>query len=161
MANVWKPHATVAAVVEDQGRFLLVEECINGEVLYNQPAGHLDPGESLVDAVVRETREEAARKFHPEAVTGIYLWDQPASPRTFLRIAFCGPCSDHDPDQPLDTGIQRALWMTRDEILAIEDRMRSPLVLQCIDDYLAGRRYPLDMLSVIGLRHDPSAPATP
>ncbi len=151
---VWKPHATVAAVLEDKGHFLLVEEMADGQRVYNQPAGHLDPGESLVDAVIRETREECAWDFHPEFITGIYLWDQPATPRTFLRFSFCGQHDNHDPEQQLDEGIIRGVWLTREEIVALGSKLRSPLVLRCIDDYLAGQRFPLDMLSVIGDRHE-------
>ena len=145
----WKPHTTVAAVIEDSGRFLMVEELIRGELQINQPAGHLDPGESIIAAVSREVREEAAWSFQPEHVTGIYLWEHPDTERTFLRFAFCGKHHDHQPDQQLDSGIQRTLWMTRDEI-AEANNLRSPMVLTCIDDYLAGKRYPLEMLSVIG-----------
>ena len=157
MSDIWKPHATVAAVIEQDGRYLMVEEKVEGEIVYNQPAGHLDPGESLIDAVIRETREESAWRFAPEALTGVYLWDQPGSSRTFLRFAFCGAHSHHDPEQALDNGILRALWMTREELAAKPDQLRSPLVLSCIDDYAAGKRYPLDILRVIGQRHTLSA----
>lgn len=150
---IWKPHATVAAIIEQQGKFLLVEEQIEGEILYNQPAGHLDPGESLTDAVARETQEEAAWDFIPESITGVYLWDQPGTDRTFLRFAFCGKHCNHKSEQPLENGILRTVWISRDELQTKADRLRSPLVLECIDDYLAGKRYPLDMLAVIGTRH--------
>ena len=150
---IWKPHATVAAVIERDEKFLLVEEKAQGKICYNQPAGHLEPGESLIDAVIRETQEETAWGFVPEALTGIYLWDQPGTERTFLRVTFCGHCHHHRDDQQLDDGIIRALWLSYDEILEKQSQLRSPLVLECIDDYLAGKRYPLEMLSVIGLRH--------
>ncbi len=153
MSDIWKPHATVAAIIEQDGRYLMVEEKVDGKIVYNQPAGHLDPGESLVDAVIRETREESAWRFTPEALTGVYLWDQPNTTRTFLRFAFCGKHSDHNPEQTLDDGILRALWMTRDELAAKPEQLRSPLVLSCIDDHAAGKRYPLELLSVIGQRH--------
>ena len=153
MSDIWKPHATVAAIIEQDGRYLMVEEKVDGKIVYNQPAGHLDPGESLIDAVIRETREESAWRFTPEALTGIYLWDQPNTTRTFLRFAFCGKHSDHNPGQALDDGILRALWMTRDELAAKPEQLRSPLVLSCIDDHAAGKRYPLELLSVIGQRH--------
>ena len=142
---VWKPHATVAAIVERDSKFLLVEELVEGERLFNQPAGHLDPDESLVDAVVRETREETAWDFIPEAITGIYLWKHPANGETFLRVAFCGNIDNHDPGQALDTGIIHTVWKSRDEV-SRENRLRSPMVIDCIDDYLAGKRYPLDLL---------------
>ena len=149
MGSIWKPHVTVAAVIEQHGRYLVVEESIEGKTVYNQPAGHLEPGESLIDAVIRETREESAWRFTPEALTGIYLWDQPGASRTFLRFAFCGAHSHHRPEQSLDQGILRALWLSRDELAARAEQLRSPLVLQCIDDHAAGRRYPLDCLHTL------------
>lgn len=145
---IWKPHATVAAIVENDGKFLMVEENVEGEIVYNQPAGHLDPNEDLIEAVVRETREETAWLFKPEALIGVYLWEQPKTDRTFLRFAFCGQCSDHQENQSLDTGILRALWMSRDELLDSK-KLRSPMVIKNIDDYLAGKRYPLDVLSTV------------
>ncbi|MDH3343032.1 MAG: NUDIX hydrolase [Gammaproteobacteria bacterium] len=145
---IWKPHATVAAIIEREGKFLMVEEDIEGEIVYNQPAGHLDPGESLIEAAIRETQEETAWRFKPEALVGIYLWPQPETDRTFLRFAFCGSCSDHQIEQPLDTGIIRALWMSREE-LQDNKKLRSPMVIQNIDDYLAGQRYPLQILSTV------------
>jgi len=143
---VWKPHATVAAVIEKQGKFLIVEERSDGNIVYNQPAGHLDPDESLYDAVIRETDEETAWQFQPQHITGIYLWDQPGYDRTFLRVAFCGECDEHKIEQKLDEGIIRAIWMTREELVEKQAQLRSPMVLRCIDDYLAGKRYSLDML---------------
>ena len=157
MSSIWKPHVTVAAVIEQHGRYLVVEERIDGKTVYNQPAGHLEPGESLIDAVIRETREETAWRFTPEALTGIYLWDQPGAPRTFLRFTFCGTHSHHHPEQSLDDGILRALWMSRAELAARPNQLRSPLVLSCIDDYATGKRYPLELLSVIGQRHTQSS----
>jgi 8-oxo-dGTP pyrophosphatase MutT (NUDIX family) len=144
---VWKPHATVAAIVEKQGQFLVVEEKSDGKIVYNQPAGHLDPDESLVDAVIRETNEETAWQFEPEYVTGIYQWKHPQNEdQTFLRIAFYGECHNHYAEQQLDEGIIRATWMTREELVEKETQLRSPMVLRCIDDYLAGHQYPLDIL---------------
>jgi 8-oxo-dGTP pyrophosphatase MutT (NUDIX family) len=139
-------HITVAAVVEHEGRFLLLEERIEGTLKLNQPAGHLEPGENLCQAVVRETREETARAFHPDALVGLYLWRAPASDVTFLRAAFCGTVGDPESGRRLDTGIERTLWLSRDEIRSRETQWRSPLVLRCIDDYLAGRRFPIDIL---------------
>ncbi|MCW8831680.1 MAG: NUDIX hydrolase [Gammaproteobacteria bacterium] len=144
----WKPHATVAAIVERDGKFLMVEENVEGEIVYNQPAGHLDPHENLIDAVIRETQEETGWKFTPEALLGIYLWPQPNTDRTFLRFAFCGSCSDHQPEQELDEGILQALWMTREE-LQNSKKLRSPMVLQNIEDYLSGQHYPLDILATV------------
>lgn len=144
--DFWKPHVTVAAVTEREGRFLLVEELIEGKLVLNQPAGHLDENESLVTAVVRETREETAWDFEVDALVGLYLWKVPTGQKTFLRAAFAGHCRQHYPDQLLDTGIQRAVWMTRAEIAAADEKLRSPLVLLCIDDYLRGYRFPLDLI---------------
>lgn len=143
---IWKPHATVAAVIERNGKFLMVEEESEGRIVINQPAGHLDPNESLTDAVIRETREETAWDFYPQALTGIYLWTHPESQRTYLRAAFCGTCDNHDPLQTLDDGIIRATWMTHEDLLANTDKLRSPMVMRCINDYLAGQRYPLALL---------------
>lgn len=138
---------TVAAVVERSGRFLIVEELVGGERVLNQPAGHLEPGESLVEAVIRETLEETACALEPEAVTGIYLWQTPDGQRSFLRVAFAGQCRGHDPTRALDHGILRADWLTREELAQRASQLRSPMVLRCIDDYLAGVRYPLDCLT--------------
>ena len=147
---IWKPHATVAAIIERDNKFLMVEELIHGEHIYNQPAGHLDPDESLIDAVIRETQEETAWQFVPEAVTGIYLWRNPDSDNdedTFLRVAVCGSCINHDPEQALDDGVLKAVWMKRDELLDTNIKLRTPMIINCIDDYLAGKRYPLDLLT--------------
>ena len=146
METVWKPHATVAAITERDGRFLIVEEMSDGKVVYNQPAGHLDPGESLIKAVIRETQEETAWQFTPEYISGIYRWDQYDTDRCFLRVAFVGSCNNHIKDQKLDDGIIKAVWLTRKELATQTDKLRSPMVLRCIDDYLAGKNYPLDLL---------------
>lgn len=147
---VWKPSVTVAAVVEREGRLLLVEERVGGELLFNQPAGHLEPDESLIEAAVREMLEETAYSFVPEALVGIYRWHHPQKNVTYLRFAFTGPVTGHDPGRRLDRGIMRAAWLTPDEIRSLEARHRSPLVLRCVEDYLAGRRYPLDILTHYG-----------
>lgn len=139
-------HITVAAIVHRDGRFLLVEENVDGELRINQPAGHLEPDETLVQAVRREALEETAHPFEPEALVGTYLWRVPGSGLTYLRTAFCGAVGAPAPDAVLDTGIERAVWLTREEIVARRPQWRSPLVLRCVDDYLAGRRYPLDLL---------------
>lgn len=143
---IWKPHVTVAAVIEQGGRFLLVEEHTALGIQFNQPAGHLDPGESIIAAVIRETLEETAYHFVPEALVGIYLWHQAAHDRTYLRFAFTGAIGAHEPDRPLDSGIIRAVWQTSEEAHAGRASHRSPLVYDCMIDYLAGVRYPLSLL---------------
>ncbi|MEW5791903.1 MAG: NUDIX hydrolase [Pseudomonadota bacterium] len=143
---IWTPHVTVAAVVEENGRFLLVEEAAEGRRVFNQPAGHWEEGESLAEAAVRETLEETGYAFTPEAVLGIYHWRHPRRDITFLRVAFVGSIGGYDPDRPLDQGIIGPRWLSRAELLGRIDRLRSPQVLRCVDDYLAGRRYPLEML---------------
>ena len=144
--EIWKPNVTVAAVVERDGCFLLVEEETTDGVRFNQPAGHLDEGESLIAACVRETLEETAYAFEPTTLVGIYQWPRPQGDLTYLRFAFAGKVGAHDPARRLDDGILRAVWLTLDEIEACVARHRSPLVLQCIHDYLAGRRFPLDII---------------
>jgi len=146
---VWKPDVTVAAVVEEDGRFLLVEERVSSALVFNQPAGHVEAGETLLQAVVREALEETAWHFTPEFFLGIYLWKRPERPRSFLRVAFGGKVTHHDPLRPLDRGIRRTVWFTREQIEERRTRLRSPMVLRCIDDYTAGRRYPLEALQHI------------
>jgi len=148
--SVWKPHVTVAALVERDGRFLLVEEKIEGRTVLNQPAGHLEAGESLLEAVVRETLEETAHDFTPEAVTGLYRWTNPDNGLTFLRTCFSGRAGTHHADRALDEGILRAVWLSPEEIEAAAARLRSPMVLTCLRDHLAGCRYPLALLRDLG-----------
>lgn len=143
---IWKPNVTVAAVLEQDGKFLLVEEETGQGVLFNQPAGHLEPGESLISAVARETLEESAYEFEPQNLLGIYRWHSKASDTTYLRFAFTGRILAHHPERELDDGILHAVWMTPEEIRATQPRHRSPLILRCVEDYLAGKRYPLDMI---------------
>ena len=143
---VWKPNVTVAAVVEQAGKYLLVEEESQAGLVLNQPAGHLEPNESLIDAVIRETREESACLIEPTAVIGTYLWRHPVKDTTFLRVTFLGHIVETYPEQGLDDGIVRNLWMSRDELIAEQDRLRSPLVIQSIDDYLSGEHFPLHSL---------------
>ena len=150
---IWKPHVVVAAIVEREGRFLMVEETTEDGVGYNQPAGHLEAHESLLDAVVRETLEETAHHFVPEALIGIYRWRAPRQDRVYLRFAFTGRITHVDPSLTLDKGILRALWLTPAEIDALKPQHRSPLVAQCIADYQTGRRYPLDLLAHFGDTH--------
>ena len=145
-----KLELTVAAVAEREGRFLCVQERAARRVVINQPAGHLEAGESLIDAVVRETREETGRAFTPEAVTGLYLWQGPAR-RTVLRVAFAGSVGERTAGSTLDRAIIRTLWLDRAELERRSGELRSPLVLLCIEDYLRGLRYPLDMLKYVTL----------
>jgi 8-oxo-dGTP pyrophosphatase MutT (NUDIX family) len=145
--SVWKPSVTVAAVIERAGRFLLVEEDADGRRVLNQPAGHLDPGESLAAACAREVMEETAHRFRPEALVGIYRWHYPARDVTFLRFAFRGRVDGTEPGRALDPEIIALHWLTRDELAGRAPLHRSPLVLRCVDDYLAGRGFPLEVLS--------------
>ena len=146
MNRIWKPNVTVAALIEREGRFLLVEEETEDGLRFNQPAGHLDEGESLVAACVREALEETAWAFAPTALVGIYQWPRPQGDITYLRFAFSGDLGAHEDGRALDAGIQRAVWMTPEEIRATAERHRSPLVWQCVIDYLAGRRFPLELV---------------
>ena len=179
--DIWKPNVTVAAVIERDGKFLVVEEETDDGVRFNQPAGHLDAGESLPAACTREALEETAWHFAPTALIGVYQWRRPAGDRpaagppqggtnngmerseqpsppsagrgaggwhqvTYLRFAFSGELGEHEAGRALDAGILHALWLTPAELEAVRDRHRSPLVMQCIADYLAGRRFPLDLI---------------
>ena len=153
------PEITVAALAENDGRFLLVEERIGGRLVLNQPAGHLERGETLLEAVVREAREETAWRFTPEWLLGVYLWRQPRTQRLYKRFAFIGSLSDHRPEQPLDTGIVGTRWLSGGEVRARASELRSPLVLRCIEDYLAGVRAPLDPLARLDLEAAAAVPA--
>lgn len=143
---IWKPNVTVAAVVQRDGKFLLVEEETDAGLAFNQPAGHLEEGESLVDAVVREALEETAYHFRPTHLVGIYQWQHPVKALTYLRFAFGGELRGYEAGRPLDDGIVGARWLTLDEVKATQARHRSPLILRCCEDLLAGRHYPLDLL---------------
>jgi phosphatase NudJ len=146
----WKPNVTVAAVIERGGKFLLVEETSADGLRLNNPAGHLEPGESPAEACAREVLEETACRFRPTALLGIYLSRTRRSSTgedvTYLRMAFCGELGAHDPARSLDHGIVRTLWLTAEEIRASAERHRSPLVMRCVDDYLAGIRHPLEAI---------------
>jgi ADP-ribose pyrophosphatase YjhB (NUDIX family) len=143
---VWKPHVTVAAVVEREGRFLLVEEQTPEGLRFNQPAGHLEAGESLLDAVTREVREETAWHFVPEHVLSVHLWRKNPDEPSFLRCCFTGHCVDHRPGQILDDGIVATHWLTSQEIYAMSDKLRSPLVTLAVEEYLGGQRFPLSLM---------------
>lgn len=160
MDTRWKPNVTVAAIIEKDGRYLLIEEQTQEGLRLNNPAGHLDPGESPADGCARETLEETAHLFTPTALVGIYLsrFQRPASGEdvTYVRLAFCGKLGLLQPHRALDTGIERTLWMSPEEIRASSHRHRSPLVLRCIEDHLAGQRYPLNLIYT-----DPAVTGTP
>lgn len=145
-----RPSVTVAAVIERDRQFLLVEEEDEGRIVYNQPAGHLEGNESLVEGCKREVLEESAWHFRPSELVGIYRWSKPGSARgggvSYVRFAFCGVLGEREPGRKLDAGILRAVWLDADAIRASRERHRSPLVLRCVEDYLAGRRYPLAAL---------------
>jgi phosphatase NudJ len=146
----WKTSVTVAAIVEREGRYLVVEEHTPDGLRLNNPAGHLDPGESPLEAAVREALEETARVFTPRALVGVYLSraqrSAPPSDITYLRIAFSGDVSEPLPGRALDPEIVRTLWLTADELRANITRHRSPLLMRCIDDHRAGRRHPLELV---------------
>jgi phosphatase NudJ len=150
MQTPWKPSVTVAAVIEQDGRFLMVEEETADGLKLNNPAGHLDPGESPAQGCAREALEESAHEFTPTALLGVYLArsrkNSTGEDQTYLRLAFCGELGARHPEQPLDKGIVRTLWMTAAEVRESAHRHRSPLVLQCIEDYLAGVRHPLSVV---------------
>jgi ADP-ribose pyrophosphatase YjhB (NUDIX family) len=160
----WKPSATVAAIIEQNGKFLLVEEHTPEGLRLNNPAGHLDQGEGLIEACAREALEETMHTFEPTDLIGVYTsrFIRPAQGSrlkqdvTYLRFAFCGALGPLQPERKLDTGIVRTLWLTPDEIRASSDRHRSPLVVSCMEDYLTGRRFPLNLIhtdqSVTALR---------
>ena len=145
--SVWKPAVAVPAIIERDGRFLFVEEEADGRRVLNQPAGHLDPGESLVHAVVREVLEETAHPFTPRALVGVYRWHYAPRDTTFLRFAFCGEAGEAEAGRALDREILALHWLTPEELAARRPMHRSPLVERCLADYLAGTRFPLEVLS--------------
>jgi 8-oxo-dGTP pyrophosphatase MutT (NUDIX family) len=151
---VWKPHVTVAAIIERDGKFLLVEEHTSSGLQLNQPAGHLEESESLITAVKREVKEETAWDFEPEHLISIQLWrKKPRSP-SFLRCCFSGQCHSHDPNQALDEGVVATHWLTPEEIHKQRQRLRSPLVSIAVEEYLSGQRYPITLLkSFLDLEH--------
>ena len=148
MENRWKPSVTVAAIIERDGRFLLVEEHTPEGLRLNNPAGHLDPGESPAQGCARETLEETAHHFTPTAIVGIYVsrFQRPGEDITYVRFAFCGELGLFEDQRTLDTGIVRTLWMSAQEVRDSAARHRSPLVLKCMEDYLAGQRFPLALV---------------
>ena len=150
MTSRWKPNVTVAAIIEQNGKFLLVEEHTPEGLRLNNPAGHLDPDESPAEGCAREALEETAHLFMPTALVGVYLSrfqrESTGEDITYLRFAFCGTLGELQANRRLDTGIVRTLWLTPDELRASQERHRSPLVLRCVEDYLAGQRYPMTLI---------------
>jgi ADP-ribose pyrophosphatase YjhB (NUDIX family) len=144
---IWKPHVTVAAVIERDGKFLLVEENTEDGVRFNQPAGHWEDNETLEQGTVREVLEETAYHFTPQWLLGVYRWHHPRKDITYLRFAYGGEITGHEPQRALDDGIIRAVWLTPEEIRAGAERHRSPLIVRCVEDHLAGKRYPLDLIT--------------
>lgn len=143
----FKPNTTVAAIIEQNGKFLLVEEETDRGNRYNQPAGHLEDDETLIQAVIRETMEESAYEFSPEYLLGVYHWKHPHNDTTYLRFAFVGKVGLHYPMQELDNGIVQAVWMSIDEIRDKAGLMRSEQVIACIEDYIAGKGYPIEVIT--------------
>jgi len=142
----WQPHVTVATVIERDGKYLLVEELSNDQLVYNQPAGHLDPNETLEQAAVRETLEETGWTIELEGVIGVALYHSEHNNTTYNRTTFYGCAISHDPALPLDEGIQRAVWFSYEEILQLSDKLRSTLVIRAIEQYRDGHRYPLSLI---------------
>jgi ADP-ribose pyrophosphatase YjhB (NUDIX family) len=146
-SDTWRPHVTVACVVAMGERYLMVEEEVAGRLVYNQPAGHLDDHESLAQAALRETLEETGWTVELQHLIGVHQWRSTEHGDAVVRFSFAARAVSHDPDRPLDSDIRRALWLTRDEIAALGERLRSPMILQSIDLWLGGQRLPLDILS--------------
>ena len=142
----WYPHVTVASVVEQDGRYLLVHELSNGQLVYNQPAGHLDPDESLFEAAVRETLEETGWEVRLTRFLGVCLYKSPHNGVTYVRNTFLAAPVCHHPGRPLDTGIEAAVWLTYEDVLQRRAQLRSPIVLQAIEAYRAGCHFPLDLV---------------
>ena len=147
---LWTPHVTVAAVIERDGRFLLVDEETDQGRLFNQPAGHWDPGETLLEAVVRETREETGLAFTPRALVAIHHWHDPSNDFTYLRFAFAGDAEGDETARSAEPAIYGNVWMTVDEVRATRERQRGPQGLACVADYRRGRRVPLDLIAHLG-----------
>lgn len=146
LSKTWPPHISVAAVIERQGKFLIVEENVEGYIVFNQPAGHLELDESLIAATIRETLEETGWRYQPAYIIGIYFYTSPHG-ITYQRVCFTGQCELQESPSPLDPTIIRTHWLTRDEISAKEPQLRSPMVLRCIDDYLEKKRFPLNLIT--------------
>lgn len=146
-SDIWRPHVTVACVVARGERYLMVEEEVAGRLVYNQPAGHLDDHESLAQAALRETLEETGWTVELQHLIGVHQWRSTEHGDAVVRFSFAARAISHDPNRPLDSDIRRALWLTREEIAALGERLRSPMILQSIDLWLGGQRLPLETLS--------------
>jgi len=145
---IWKPHLTVAAVIERNDQFLMVEEQADNQIVYNQPAGHVENNESIYDAIIREVNEETAWDFTPEYIVGLYKWRKADIDRTFIRVCFAGSVNNHQASQKLDDDILNASWVSLTDLSSMDaEKMRSPMVKQCIDDYRLNKRYPLDFIT--------------
>lgn len=147
MPTDWQPHVTVATLVQREDRWLFVEERVNGDTVINQPAGHWECGETLVEAARRETREESAWDVEITALLGVYEHQPPGLPYPFVRFAYLAEPRLHHPDQALEDGISRVLWLSREELCSAPSPHRSPMVLRCVDDALRGCRFPLDIVA--------------
>ena len=146
----WQPHVTVAAVIEREHKFLLVQERVDEHTVFNQPAGHWEQGETLIEAVRRETLEETGWEFYPDALVGVYCWKHPHKDETYLRFTLCGQCSEERISDELDAGILQACWCSADSILSLpEHKLRSTMVTHSLQDYLDGKRYGLDLIRTI------------
>ena len=146
-SDIWRPHVTVACLVARGERYLMVEEEVAGRLVYNQPAGHLDDHESLAAAALRETLEETGWTVELQHLIGVHQWRSTEHGDAVIRFSFAARPLSHDPDRPLDSDIRRAVWLTRGEIAALGERLRSPMIVQSIDLWLGGQRLPLDTLS--------------
>jgi 8-oxo-dGTP pyrophosphatase MutT (NUDIX family) len=144
----WSPHITVASVLEQNQTFLFVEEKIDGQLVLNQPAGHWEQGESILEASIRETLEETAWHYRPTHLVGIYQWTHPQSSQTYLRFCLTGELLEHEPQRKLDVGILRAVWLSHEELINRSVQHRSPLVRQCLDDYINGKRFDISLLQI-------------
>lgn len=142
----WAPHVTVATIIEQDNRYLMVYEEADGKKVYNQPAGHLDPNETLKEAAIRETLEETGWSIELTGVVGVNLYTAPSNGITYFRTTFIAKALSHNTQRPLDTGIIEAVWLTYEELVARKDQLRSPMTLQIIEEYRAGRRFPLQVV---------------
>lgn len=142
----WTPHVTVATIIEQDNRYLMVYEEADGKNVYNQPAGHLDPNETLKEAAIRETLEETGWTIALTGVVGVNLYTAPSNGITYFRTTFIGKALSQDTNRPLDTGIIEAVWLSYEELVARKDQLRSPMTLQIIEEYRAGRRFPLEVV---------------